>query len=68
MNHAQANFGASALASLLDDSTAGELIPELASHGQRQRIELVVTNVLSADRMSARKSGSASSTAIRPAR
>ena len=64
----KSDSGASALASLLDGSTAGELIPELASHGLRQRIELVVTNVLSADRMSARKRSSASSTGVGPAR
>ena len=42
--------GASALASLLDGSTAGELIPELARHGLQQLIELEVAAVLGADR------------------
>jgi putative transposase len=42
--------GASALASLLDGSTAGELIPELARHGLQQLIELAVAAVLGADR------------------
>jgi hypothetical protein len=32
--------GASSLASLLDGSSAGELIPELARHGLQQLIEL----------------------------
>jgi transposase-like protein len=41
---------ASALASLLDGSTAGELIPELARHGLQQLIELEVAAVLGADR------------------
>jgi hypothetical protein len=38
------------LASPLDGSTAGELIPELARHGLQQLIELEVAAVLSADR------------------
>ena len=42
--------GASALASLLDGSSAGELIPELARHGLQQLIELEVAAVLGADR------------------
>jgi len=42
--------GASSLASLLDGSTAGELIPELARHGLQQLIELEVAAVLGADR------------------
>ncbi|MFN9636411.1 MAG: hypothetical protein ACK55D_06850 [Synechococcaceae cyanobacterium] len=42
--------GASALASLPDGSTAGELIPELARHGLQQLIELEVAAVLGADR------------------
>jgi transposase-like protein len=41
---------ASALASLLDGSTAGELIPELVRHGLQQLIELEVAAVLGADR------------------
>ena len=41
---------ASALASLLDGSSAGELIPELARHGLQQLIELEVAAVLGADR------------------
>ena len=40
----------SALASLLDGSKAGELIPELARHGLQQLIELEVAAVLGADR------------------
>ena len=42
--------GASALASLLDGSTAGELIPELVRHGLQQLIELEVAAVLGAER------------------
>jgi transposase-like protein len=42
--------GASALAPLLDGSTAGELIPELVRHGLQQLIELEVAAVLGADR------------------
>ena len=38
------------LASLLDGSTAGDLIPELARHGMQQLIELEVAAVLGADR------------------
>jgi putative transposase len=45
-----ADSGGSALASLLDDSTAGELIPELARHDLQQLIELEVADVLGADR------------------
>ena len=44
------NSGASALAPLLDGSTAGELIPELVRHGLQQLIELEVAAVLGADR------------------
>ena len=44
------NSGASALAPLLDDSTAGELIPELVRHGLQKLIELEVAAVLGADR------------------
>jgi putative transposase len=44
----KADSGAFALASLLDDSTAGELIPELARHGLQQLIELEVAAVLGA--------------------
>jgi transposase-like protein len=44
------DFGASALAPLLDGSTAGELIPELVRHGLQQLIELEVAAVLGADR------------------
>ncbi len=40
--------GASALAALLDGSTAGELIPELVRHGLQQLIELEVADVLEA--------------------
>ena len=40
---------ASALASLLDGSTAGELIPELARHGLQQLIELEVAAVPGAE-------------------
>ncbi len=38
------------LASLLDGSTAGELIPELARHVLQQLIELEVAAVIGADR------------------
>jgi hypothetical protein len=38
------------LAPLLDGSTAGELIPELARHGLQQLIELEVAADLAADR------------------
>jgi transposase-like protein len=44
------NSGASALAPLLDGSTAGELIPELVRHGLQQLIELEVAAVLDAER------------------
>jgi transposase-like protein len=44
------NSGASALAPLLDGSTAGELIPGLVRHGLQQLIELEVAAVLGADR------------------
>jgi hypothetical protein len=47
---AKTNFGASALAPLLDGSSAGELIPELVRHGLQQLIELEVAAVLGADR------------------
>ena len=52
---------ASALAPLLDGSTAGELIPELVRHGLQQLIELEVAAVLGADRheRSAERLGSA---------
>jgi hypothetical protein len=46
----KADSGGSALSSLLDDSIAGELIPELARHGLQQLIELEVADVLGADR------------------
>ena len=39
----------SALAPLLDGSTAGELIPELVRHGLQQLIELEVAAVLGAE-------------------
>ncbi|MCX5969467.1 MAG: hypothetical protein NTV57_17925 [Cyanobacteria bacterium] len=39
-----------ALASLLDSSTAGELIPELARYGLQQLIELEASAVIGADR------------------
>lgn len=42
--------GASSLASLLDGSSAGELIPELARHGLQQLIELEFAAVLGTDR------------------
>jgi len=42
--------GASALAPLLNGSTAGELIPELVRHGLQQLIELEVAAVLGAER------------------
>jgi putative transposase len=41
---------ASALAPLLDGSTAGELIPEIVRHGLQQLIELEVAAVLGAER------------------
>ena len=45
----KADSGASALASLLDGSSAGELIPELARHGLQQLIELELAAFLGAD-------------------
>jgi transposase-like protein len=42
--------GASALASLLDGSTAGELIPELVRRGLQQLIELEASAVIGAER------------------
>ena len=42
--------GASALAPLLDGSTAGELIPELVRHGLQQLIDLEDAAVLGAER------------------
>ena len=42
--------GASALAPLLDGSSAGELIPEIVRHGLQQLIELEVAAVLDAER------------------
>lgn len=42
--------GASALAPLLDGSTAGELIPEIVRHGLEQLVELEVAAVLGAER------------------
>jgi putative transposase len=42
--------GASALAPLLDGSSAGDLIPELVRHGLQQLIELEVATVLGAER------------------
>jgi len=46
----KADSDASALASLRDGSTAGELIPELARHGLQPLIDLEVPAVLGADR------------------
>jgi putative transposase len=46
----KADSGASALASLLDGSTAGELIPDLTRRGLQQLIELEVAAVLGAVR------------------
>jgi putative transposase len=46
----KADSGASSLASLLDGSTGGELIPEMARHGLQQLIEMEVAAVLGADR------------------
>jgi transposase-like protein len=43
-------FDASALAALLDGSSAGELIPELARYGLQQLIELEASAVVGADR------------------
>jgi hypothetical protein len=45
----KADSGASALASLLDGSSAGELIPELARHGLQQLTVLEVPAFLGAD-------------------
>lgn len=42
-------FDASSLAPLLDGSSAGELIPELARHGLQQLIELELAAFLGAD-------------------
>ena len=44
------SYDHSALASLLDGSSAGELIPELARHILLQLIELEVAAVLGTDR------------------
>ncbi len=55
------------LASLLDGSSAGELIPELARHGLQQLIELEGAAFLGAIGTSAPRSGSAIATAIGPA-
>jgi putative transposase len=44
------HFAAPELAALLDGSSAGELIPELARHGLQQLIELEVAAFLGADR------------------
>jgi transposase-like protein len=44
------HFAAPELASLLDGSSAGELIPELARHGLQQLIQLEVAAFLGADR------------------
>ena len=44
----KADSGASALALLMDGSTAGKLISELARHGLQQQIELEVAAVLGA--------------------
>jgi putative transposase len=43
------HFAAPELASLLDGSSAGELIPELARHGLQQLIELELAAFLGAD-------------------
>ena len=45
----QTHCAAPELASLLDGSSAGELIPELARHGLQQLIELEVAAFLGAD-------------------
>lgn len=50
MNIPVKDFDASALASLLDGSTARELISDLVRHGLQQLIELEVAAVLCADR------------------
>ena len=62
----KADSGASALASLLDGSTAGELIPELARHGLQQLIELEVAAVLGADRHERSEERSGYRTGSRP--
>jgi putative transposase len=46
----RAHLAASELASLLDGSSAGELIPELARYGLQQLIELEASAVIGADR------------------
>jgi hypothetical protein len=46
----KSHWAAPELASLLDGSSAGELIPELARRGLQQLIELEVSDVLGADR------------------
>jgi hypothetical protein len=43
------------LASLLDDSSAEELIPELSRHGLQQLIKLEVAAFLGADRQRGRQ-------------
>ncbi len=55
------------LASLLDRSSAGELIPELARGGLQQLIELEVAAVLGADRHERSESEAAAATATGPA-
>jgi hypothetical protein len=57
------HFAAPELASLLDGSSAGELIPELARHGLQQLIQLEVAAFLGATAMSAPRSVSATATA-----
>ena len=55
MNIPVKDFDASALAPLLDGSTARELIPDLVRHGLQQLIELEVADVLCADRHERKK-------------
>ena len=59
--------GSSSLASLLDGSSAGELIPELARYGLQQLIELEAPAVIGLTGTNGRMSGSATATATGPA-
>jgi hypothetical protein len=61
------HFAAPELASLLDGSSAGELIPELAGHGLQQLIELELAASSVPTGTSAPRSASAIATATGPA-
>jgi hypothetical protein len=65
---AQADSGAPGLAPLLDGSTAGVPIPELACHALQQLIKLEVAAVLGLTAMRAPRSTSKSPTTTVPAR